>query len=313
MKLEATARVGALFKFTVRKADTHEITKETGWFHNLVLNSGLDRMGVGTWVDRCMVGSGNSTPIVSQTKLDSHLAQTQILVGTSSGGVQVATLPYYWYGTCTYRFNAGVATGTVAEVALGWGVDQCWNRSLIRDLNGSPISLTILADEYLDVAVEIRVYPGAATEKQINVKNKNTNEILSSHSVKCMPFVRGAAYTGSVVDFRDPSDTTKTLRVYAGDIGETNPIAVPSVQIGTIPDVETSIVNSRTIRGMARVASTSLNNIEHRSFAIVVKGLMSSSGPYSSGYKWEINPPITKANNKILDYIFELSWDRYTP
>ena len=148
MKLEATARVGALFKFTVRKADTHEITKETGWFHNLVLNSGLDRMGVGTWVDRCMVGSGNSTPIITQTKLDSHLAQTQILVGTSSGGVQVATLPYYWYGTCTYRFNAGVATGTVAEVALGWGVDQCWNRSLIRDLNGSPISLTILADEY---------------------------------------------------------------------------------------------------------------------------------------------------------------------
>lgn len=76
MNLSTKMMVGAVLKLVVRKADTDEIVGETPEFHNLVLMTGLTRMGVGAWIDRCCVGTGNSTPVASQVALDSFLAST---------------------------------------------------------------------------------------------------------------------------------------------------------------------------------------------------------------------------------------------
>lgn len=53
MNFNAEVGIGAVLKLVVRKAETDEIVRETPEFHNLVLNTGLARMGVGTWIDRC--------------------------------------------------------------------------------------------------------------------------------------------------------------------------------------------------------------------------------------------------------------------
>lgn len=153
MNVQINNSVGARFKLVVRKASTEEITRETEWFKNIVLDTGLNQMSVGTWIDRVRVGSGNSTPVASQTQLDNTIASTTALFG-GSGTVsqQTTTSPYYLAANRTYRFAEGVAAGNISEVGCGWGNGlDLWNRALVKDLNGNPTTITVLSDEFLDV------------------------------------------------------------------------------------------------------------------------------------------------------------------
>lgn len=49
MNFNTNIEIGARFKLVVRKSSDNSISKETEWFHNLVLNSGLNRMSEGVW------------------------------------------------------------------------------------------------------------------------------------------------------------------------------------------------------------------------------------------------------------------------
>ena len=66
MNFQMKNEVGARFKLVARKASNEEITRESEWFSNIVLDAGLTRMGGGAWIVCCRVGSGNSTPIPPQ-------------------------------------------------------------------------------------------------------------------------------------------------------------------------------------------------------------------------------------------------------
>lgn len=113
----------------------------------------------GCWIDRCCVGTGNSNSVVTQTSLDTFKASTTTTQGAIEAGIQVTTLPYYMWLRSTYRFGEGVAAGNISEIGLGWANANLWNRALVKDSNGNPTTITVLADEYLDVITEIRVYP----------------------------------------------------------------------------------------------------------------------------------------------------------
>ena len=49
MNFNTNIEIGARFKLVVRKSSDNSISKETEWFHNPVLNSGLNRMSEGVW------------------------------------------------------------------------------------------------------------------------------------------------------------------------------------------------------------------------------------------------------------------------
>jgi hypothetical protein len=104
------------------------------------------------------VGSGNSTPDAEQTDLDSTVAHNSTTVSSVSGTDTVDHT--YAKLTRTFRFNTGVAAGTLSEVGVGWGTsaDQLFSRALILDGEGEPTTITILEDEVLDVIYELRVY-----------------------------------------------------------------------------------------------------------------------------------------------------------
>ena len=187
MNVQINNSVGARFKLVARKASTEEITRETEWFKNIVLDTGLNRMSVGTWIDRVRVGSGNSTPVASQTQLDNTIASTTTLFGSGSVSKQTTTSPYYEAVKLTYRFAEGVAAGNISEVGCGWGTGLAlWNRALVKDLNGNPTTITVLSDEFLDVIVEVRYYPTQSFSGSFNLLNK-TGGIVSSHTYTGLP------------------------------------------------------------------------------------------------------------------------------
>ena len=188
MNVQINNSVGARFKLVARKASTEEITRETDWFKNIVLDTGLNQMSVGTWIDRVRVGSGNSTPVASQTQLNNTIASTTtVLSGSDSVTKQTTTSPYYSAAKITYRFGEGVAAGNISEVGCGWGTGLAlWNRALVKDLNGNPTTITVLSDEFLDVIIEVRYYPTQSFSGNFNLLDK-TGGIVSSHTYTASP------------------------------------------------------------------------------------------------------------------------------
>lgn len=160
MNVNAHIHIGmqGRFKLAVRKADTLEQVSETHWMDNLILNQGLNRKGTNSVSGVCEVGTSSTPPNIAQTGLISKVAHTSTIVA-SSGSAQ-GSAPYFGRATQTYRFAAGVATGTLAEVGVGWDItNDLWCRALIVDMAGNPTTITVLADEVLDVTYELRLYP----------------------------------------------------------------------------------------------------------------------------------------------------------
>lgn len=129
-------------------------------FDNLITDWGLDRMGDNAdWLTACHVGSGNTAPANGDTALVNHIATTSTVQSDTSGNA--ASAPYYAWRKRVYRFAAGAAAGNLAEVAIGLGAasgSYAFSRALIRDGMGDPTTITILADEILDVTYEFRFY-----------------------------------------------------------------------------------------------------------------------------------------------------------
>lgn len=309
MNFNTECGVGAVLKLIVRKADTDEIVRETPEFHNIVLTTGLARMATNTWIDRCVVGTGNSTPVASQVALDSFLASTtaRALGISDSGGIQVTTEPYYWFGRKTWRFANGVATGNISEVGLGWGNSNLWNRALIKDVNGNPTTITVLADEYLDVVSEVRVYPRESTGV-FNLVDKVGN-IISTHSFTAKPRFSSADAGWSALE----------VELYANRFWYSSLAQLPNSPTGELigATVSQSARKTALTDGMScncTLSSSEGNNVAAQTtFAIALRNLMCGNANPQCGYNWIIDPPIPKDSETILTYNFSLTWGNYEP
>lgn len=303
MQFNMHQEVGALFKLVACKADG-SVARETEWFHNLVLDTGLARMSVGTWINCCCVGTGNSTPVATQTALDAFVASTTTQQAKSQA-VQVTTAPYYYSATVTWRFAQGVAAGNISEVGLGWGNTTLWNRALIKDSSGNPTTITVLSDEYLDVVSEVRVYPAQSLSGSFNLLDK-TGAVISTHTYVGIPVMKNPSLT-----FSQTYLTTSTnYFVWDGALGSIT--SEPGGGRTGAPSLSTTYPTPTSCRTTFSLGLSEAN-MSHRTFWVSVAGLMSSGDVNSSSsYKAEITPTITKTSSQIMTYTFELSWGRYT-
>ncbi|WP_111891580.1 hypothetical protein [Acinetobacter sp. MB5] len=302
MKFSFHQEIGARFKLVARKADGR-IARETDWFCNLVLDTGLAQMSVGTWISQCCVGTGNSTPVATQTALDAFLASTTTQQATSSA-VQVTTAPYYYSATVTWRFGLGVAAGNISEVGLGWGNTTLWNRALIKDANGNPTTITVLSDEYLDVVSEVRVYPAQILSGSFNLVDK-TGALINSYSYTGLPYLGTPSVTFGQV-------YAPYLYVYSGASGS-SVTALPSTNLGTTSSRTTTYPTPTSCKSVFNLDLNTVNG-SHLSLKVGYAGLLSVAGWLSTiiGYKLQLNTAITKTSSNTMTYTFELSWGRYT-
>lgn len=308
--LKAKIEVGARFKFITSKANGH-ISKETDWFNNLVLDAGLDAMGgAGTAnITHVWVGTGNSTPTPTQTGLDNTLAGTSTVQGADQRGVQTSNLPYYYWMRRTFRFGLGVAAGNLSEVGLGNESSALFNRALIKDNAGNPTTVTVLSDEFLDVVVEFRVYPKTNFSGQFQLLNKY-GALVSEHT-----------YTGNAVLFQDAiawslRSVGVQFPLLSMSIGGTtcspNNTSYPNTTGWFDVEMVQSRPNLRSLIGSSTLGLNNANTFSHRGFRISIGNLLSDSTSLGLiGYKWDVEPPITKTNLQTLRYQFELSWDRH--
>lgn len=159
------------------KVGTDELVQDTGEFKNLITDQGLTRWCTGSFAPNCFVGTGSALPSYSDAALNAYLTTNNTIESNiqSNSGLPHAT-PYS-QNSITYRFNAGVATGNLTEVGVGYvsGGNKVCSRALIVDGAGNPITLTVAADEYLDVTYTMRCYiPANAADATYNITVSGT-------------------------------------------------------------------------------------------------------------------------------------------
>ena len=302
--------VQALFKLVARTNDGSE-RDLTDWFPNLVLDSGLNRMSQGAWFTQVAVGTGNSEPLVTNVGLDSFLASTSTITEAGSSR-QLNTLPYYYSLVTVFRFAQGVAAGNLSEIAMTWGGNNCWNRALIKDINGNPTTVTVLPNEFLDVYTELRIYPKMTdTLSTVNLLDSK-GATISTHNVT----IRANMYiglenspsyrTGSTAVRVGDRITHRSVSVY-GSNAQLNNIttSISGTSIGTYTPTASND-SYPTLRSCALKTPLSITQLVGVHKAIDIQTRL-------GGWKVEYNPPISKDNTQSLEHNFMLTWGRYEP
>lgn len=150
-------------KFRV-DADGNELpgTREiiSPWQGNLITDAGLNYLGSTTQdnLAMCRIGTGNAAPANSDTALGEQVGQTT--TAASGGGSGYNATDRFVWRRVAYRFAAGTISGVnLAEVGMAANNSvSLFSRSLIKDSGGIPTTLTLAADEVLDVLYELRLY-----------------------------------------------------------------------------------------------------------------------------------------------------------
>ena len=172
MTTEVNHHIGleGIFNFKLTNTKTGEVREYE--FKNLVLNSGIDyyMTSSNSFTSGCILGSSSVPPVATDTTITNILGTSTTHQTGGAGAPNTTVLPYYTSRYWTYRFIEGVATGNIAQVAIPYGPVNADNntytglfsKALVKDGNGTPITITKLADEVLDVTYTLRIYTPSA-------------------------------------------------------------------------------------------------------------------------------------------------------
>lgn len=295
-----TSTVSGEYRLVVKRGG--EEVQDSGWFKNLILDAGLDRIGSQqTCATFAQVGTGTTAPANAQTALTAFLASsftTGSTTNTNEGSPNYrATL------TIPFVFNQGAVVGNITEVGVGWESSSggLFSRALIVDGGGTPTTLTLTAVDQLTVYYRLRVAPpladgtGSVTLASI-VYNYTMRLAFASQfadRVNLLNTIQTLAYPYNVAAY----DSTSTL----GAVTD-GPSGVSSNGLLTA----NAYVNGNFYRDY--VATFSITQGNH---AGGTKGMLFSWGALGClNFQCVFSAAIPKDNTKVLTFNIRHGWAR---
>ena len=159
IKSAGGGKVRGHYRLEVREAGTNKL-KDVKEFDNLIVDRLLNLYSgqFGAQSQYITVGTSTATPDPTAVNMPGQIAYKEV---SSSVVIQNPTAPDYVsgrrFGT---RFNAGAINNTITSVGtINNGNNTLCSWALILDDNGNPTSVTVGANEYLDVYYEMYYYP----------------------------------------------------------------------------------------------------------------------------------------------------------
>lgn len=168
MRLNVEQELAGRYRMAVSTdPDGKNITKDTGWFDNLITDNGLEILGrdaglstdvsnAVTLLTQFYVGAGTTPPSAGDTSLVSLVASTSGNYATSQVQSSASFSDGYARVTLEKQFGEGVAAGNLSEIGIGPAANDLFSRALILDSEGDPTTLTVLQNEFLTVFYELR-------------------------------------------------------------------------------------------------------------------------------------------------------------
>lgn len=300
MNFKIETKMQGIYSFRAVNSITGE-TRDLGSFvdesPNLITTSGLNLIGGSSELFyTCCVGTDSSVTSMGMTALGNQIASTGTIQSNTSGTQPSA--PYFSWYRRTFRFNQGVAAGNLTEVGVKSSTGVLFSRALIVDSAGNPTVLTILADEYLDVIYEFRLYPDT-NDATVVVSLNGTNYTctLRASSVNSTPpyFDQGITYY----------DSGSNCIFYSGSIG-----SITSTPSGSTYSHNLNVVGGYVNDSFERTFnfSAGLNNAN---FAEGINSLyiVTSKGFFQVGF----SPAIPKTSYMTLSLNLTVKWANYVP
>ncbi len=291
-------------EFQLRRLDgvTREVIEETPWTHNLVLDTGLDRFGSGlTHCSFCRIGTGTTAPANGDTALQSQSASTATVISNSASN---AGSPNYESTTVTvWEFALGAVVGNMAEVGVGWSASTAstlFSRARINDAGGSPITITVLVTEILQVSYRFTLYP------QISDVSSTVNISATSYSYTSRCYNAGGTIQLSA---------TQTF-FYGGNVialdGAINGITssgASGTQVGLTFGSLLAYTTGNFYRDFTCSASISVGNLSGgiKSMNVQLQGGTGAIAFIQIGF----SPNIPKDGTNVLNMTFRFTWTRH--
>lgn len=164
----------------VKKSSDNQVLFDSGVLNNLLLDTGLDYFGDNTGdyniLQNLAIGTGNSEPTPTQTRLDAIIAISNSVNTTYKNDYDSERDGEYYTPskTCEYIFN-NLNNVNIAEIGLVNGTNTsnytAYTRALIKDDSGRPLVITVLQGEVLEVYYTLKM--------TYHLKEKETRIALS--------------------------------------------------------------------------------------------------------------------------------------
>lgn len=306
--------------------------------NNLITDIGLNRLNApnnGDVYSFCRVGTGNSTPLPTNTNLDSQVASAGVALATYSQGVNIAE-GYMWC-RIVWTFELGAVVANVSELATGWSAsgNSIFSRALVLDPEGNPTSITVLADEQLRVTWEHRRYwqSSPSTGTIVNEGNKGgaynweirparvsqwTMSVGSNESRRIQGGQVGTFMT-AINTINSPVGSAPPTRILTSgaELSEItgSPIGTPA-NSSTENGIITTIHNpGASVTGRISMGVSVFNNPNGMAaFHLQLGGFGNTTrGTSSMEYQMLIDPPIMKTSEDYLELDVTVEWERYEP
>lgn len=317
--LARATRVGISghFKLTAHRGDPNRPTKVLE-FDNLITDAGLDMIGNAVeGIARAVVGTGTNAPSTLDTTLQTQLAATATTTGSERS--DQPSSPYFGHSTVTFRFSQGAAAGNLTEVGVGRSTGSpvpVFSRALILDGMGSPTTLTILSDEFLDVTYTYRIYPNESDVTGGTVViagvtyDVTTRASQVTNDQEWLPGVSGMFGGMGSTSLGVPFISTRETQTLGAITSEPSGTAG-----GATSGVNAAYVNGTYFRDFTLSFSLGDSNFATGigSLAITMGSALLSSGRAG---RWQMNfsgpasAKIPKDNTKIMSMTFRHSWAR---
>lgn len=165
-----SVKLGGQFRLVTSKdAECKQVVKDTGFFDNLITNTGMNRIGtvttntvssISAFRDLCgrfVVGSGSAEPQFTDTALQNPVAFASSDVSLVS---ESSNYERGWYEiTVRHQFGQGQAAGNLSEIGIQRtsASGPLWSRALILDGQGNPTTITVLPDDFLTCYYTLRI------------------------------------------------------------------------------------------------------------------------------------------------------------
>lgn len=322
--MQADMGVAGEFRVVVKRADGS--TKiDTGYQKNLILNQGLDFFGGdkgGNMMAYCVIGSGNSQPIYTQNKLDAFLAET--------GTTGYPAYPVYktdydkirdgnlYKASVTNKYSFTNIVGNICEIGLAsdYSNSTTYNlctRSLTKDSQGNPTTITVLSGEQLDIYYKLwRITDLTDKNTTLNVLDGIGGSV--PYNVITRPSYIGFNsgdydYANKVIGIPAANRMGSALNV-KGDTGEltiANSAFNPVNSSGVSSITWSPYVAGSYKRQLTANATVNDLNLNIRRFQVQI-----GFGDFQFRVgKVSDDSPLVKNNTQTLSIPIEISWGRY--
>lgn len=287
------------FTLVVRDSKTLKVKRKTEKFKNLITDFGLNRLGTAGVMQGAAVGTGNAAPLNSDTALQNFLARTTTVL--TSSVVVASAAPYYTAWVRTYRFAEGAAAGNLTEVgvlAVTSSPFQLWSRALIVDGSGNPTSITVLANEVLDVVYECRVYAasGDVTGGPVTLLGEQYNWTLRPLGV--------TANTSQIL--LSGTNSTDSSTAYSGDLAAETASTPSGVSQGPSTAVVSAYVNNSYSRQITQTWSISQGNAGGGIKSLALPTVSGNGSRFQLGF----DKSFPKGSTNTLSISYRYTWAR---